>query len=101
MTSLVDYLWKEAVGCLSETLAVPIGSLKLQTVQEAEAVLVSMKECLDRSNHGGQEIRKLWKEFCQLIPHEDEEVVFEKSLIAEKQSLCQVCTVLCYWITRG
>ncbi|XP_031548614.1 protein mono-ADP-ribosyltransferase PARP4-like isoform X2 [Actinia tenebrosa] len=90
VTSLVDYLWKEAVGCLSETLAVPVESLKLQTVQEAEAVLVSMKECLDRNNHDGQEMRELWKEFCHLIPHEEEEVVFEKSLIAEKQNLCQL-----------
>jgi hypothetical protein len=66
VASLVDYLWKEAVGCLSETLAVPVESLKLQTVQEAEAILVSMKEGLDKKCDV-QELGKLWKSSVSLF----------------------------------
>ncbi|XP_032219397.2 protein mono-ADP-ribosyltransferase PARP4 isoform X2 [Nematostella vectensis] len=91
VASLVDYLWTEAIGCLNSTLSVPLESIKLQKVQEAEAILMSLKEEFDNTQNK-EKISKLWEEFDSLIPHQIKikDSTVNKGLIAEKQNLCQL-----------
>ena len=76
VTALVDFLWNEAIGCLTETLSVPVETLKLPKVQEAEAIWGYEKnpewQLWWRRN------QKALAEFCQLIPHECETLSLRK-----------------------
>ena len=89
---LVDYIWNEATGSLSEVLSVPVNSLKLEDVEKAEANLLSLRRALELGNEGGARIKELSDEFYTAIPHLlKRELINSKALIAQKQDLCQVC----------
>lgn len=89
VANLIDFIWKEATGSLSDILAVPADSIKLEDVEKAEAVLLLLKKSLD-SAEDSSVLKKLSDEFFSIIPHRNTGTAISKYLIAQKQDLCQV-----------
>ena len=88
--SLVDYIWHEASGSLSDVLSVPVKRIKFEEVEKAEAILLSLRQALSHP-HGGGGVTELSNEFYSLIPHRGtSSVINSKGAIAQKQDLCQV-----------
>ena len=92
VANLIDFIWKEATGSLSDILAVPADSIKLEDVEKAEAVLLLLRKSLD-SAEDSSVLKKLSDEFLSIIPHKNTRTaISSKYLIAQKQDLCQVRT---------
>ena len=90
VANLIDFIWKEATGSLSDILAVPADSIKLEDVEKAEAVLLLLRKSLD-SAEDSSVLKKLSDEFLSIIPHKNTRTaISSKYLIAQKQDLCQV-----------
>lgn len=90
VANLIDFIWNEATGSLSDILAVPADSIKLEDVEKAEAVLLLLKKSLD-SAEDSSVLKKLSDEFFSIIPHRNTgTAISSKYLIAQKQDLCQV-----------
>ena len=90
VTNLTDFIWNEATGSLSDILAVPADSIKLEDVEKAEAVLLLLRKSLD-SAEDSSVLKKLSDEFLSIIPHKNTRTaISSKYLIAQKQDLCQV-----------
>ena len=90
VANLINYIWNEAIGSLSDILTVPLSSIKLEDVEKAEAILVLLRKSLNASE-GVSAINKLSDEFFSVIPHKSRgERISSKHLIAQKQDLCQV-----------
>ena len=54
VAQLVDYVWEEASGQLSEILAVPEDRIKTEDLDKAEAALLSIKRALEQGNKSGK-----------------------------------------------
>lgn len=90
VANLIDFIWNEATGSLSDILAVPADSIKLEDVEKAEAVLLLLRKSLD-SAEDSSVLKKLSDEFFSIIPHKNTgTAISSKYLIAQKQDLCQV-----------
>ena len=90
VANLIDFIWNEATGSLSDILAVPADSIKLEDVEKAEAVLLLLRKSLD-SAEDSSVLKKLSDEFLSIIPHKNTRTaISSKYLIAQKQDLCQV-----------
>ena len=90
VANLIDFIWNEATGSLSDILAVPADSIKREDVEKAEAVLLLLKKSLD-SAEDSSVLKKLSDEFFSIIPHNNTgTAISSKYLIAQKQDLCQV-----------
>ena len=90
VANLIDFIWNEATGSLSDILAVPADSIKLEDIEKAEAVLLLLKKSLD-SAEDSIVLKKLSDEFFSIIPHKNTgRAISSKYLIAQKQDLCQV-----------
>lgn len=90
VANLIDFIWNEATGSLSDILAVPADSIKLEDVEKAEAVLLLLRKSLDSAEHSSV-LKKLSDEFLSIIPHKNTRTaISSKYLIAQKQDLCQV-----------
>ena len=90
VANLIDFIWNEATGSLSDILAVSADSIKLEDVEKAEAVLLLLKKSLD-SAEDSSVLKKLSDEFFSIIPHRNTgTAISSKYLIAQKQDLCQV-----------
>ena len=90
VANLIDFIWNEATGSLSDILAVPADSIKLEDVEKAEAVLLLLRKSLD-SAEDSSVFKKLSDEFLSIIPHKNTRTaISSKYLIAQKQDLCQV-----------
>ena len=88
--SVVDYIWDEANGCLSDILSMPIKKIKLDDVEKAEAILLSLRQILSQPGQGTR-VEQLSDEFYSVIPHRDDSIIINtKAAIAQKQDLCQV-----------
>lgn len=106
VSQLVDYVWAEANGQLDEVLASPVETIKTEQVEKAEASLMSLKRHLMKADPAQtdpeNERVKLETEFYGCLPHKHPHRVAIDSMrvIAQKQDLCQVCTIGLYqWIT--
>ncbi|CAH3018315.1 unnamed protein product, partial [Porites evermanni] len=90
VANLIDFIWNEATGSLSDILAVPADSIKLEDVEKAEAVLLLLRKSLD-SAEDSSVLKKLSDEFFSIIPHKNTgTAISSKYLIAQKQDLCQL-----------
>ena len=90
VANLIDFIWNEATGRLSDILAIPVNSIKLEDVEKAEAILLLLRKSLD-ANEGSRAIQELSDEFFSVIPHKNKgTVITSRNLIAQKQDLCQV-----------
>ena len=90
VANLVDFIWNEATGSLSNILAVPVDAIKLEDVEKAEAILLLLRKSLDASEDVGA-VENLSDEFFSVIPHKKKGTgITSKQAIAQKQDLCQV-----------
>ena len=90
VANLIDSIWNEATGSLTDILAVPVDSIKLEDVEKAEAILLLLRKSLD-ADEGFSAINKLSDEFFSVIPHKNRgRGITSRHLIAQKQDLCQV-----------
>ena len=90
VANLIDFIWNEATGSLSDILAVPVDQIKLEDVEKAEAVLLLLRKSLDFAEDSNA-VKKLSDEFFSIIPHKKMgSGITSKHLIAQKQDLCQV-----------
>lgn len=90
VANLIDFIWNEATGSLTDILAIPVDSIKLEDVEKAEAILLLLRKSLD-AKEGASAIQELSDEFFSVIPHKKKgTVITSRKLIAQKQDLCQV-----------
>ena len=90
VANLIDFIWNEATGSLTDILAIPVDSIRLEDVEKAEAILLLLRKSLD-ANEGASTIQDLSNEFFSVIPHKDKGTgITSRHLIAQKQDLCQV-----------
>ncbi|KAJ7391391.1 Protein mono-ADP-ribosyltransferase parp4 [Desmophyllum pertusum] len=90
VANLIDSIWNEATGSLTDILAVPVDSIKLEDVEKAEAILLLLRKSLD-ADEGFSAINKLSDEFFSVIPHKNRgRGITSRHLIAQKQDLCQL-----------
>ena len=90
VANLVDFIWNEATGSLSNILAVPVDAIKLEDVEKAEAILLLLRKSLDASEDVGA-VKNLSDEFFSVIPHKNKATgITSRKIIAQKQDLCQV-----------
>jgi len=90
----VGYIRNEANGEFNDVLSVPVGGIKLEEVEKAEAALLSIKLVLDATSKDG-DLRKLTNNFYSTILHKHKAVLDIERMIAEKQDLCKVCVCAC------
>ena len=96
---LVEYAWNEAAGRLCDVLSAPVNSVKLDEVVKAEGTLLSLKEALELGDKGASQVKALSDEFYSAVPHRNTGTLIDsKSLIAQKQDLCQVHRFLCVYV---
>ena len=89
VANLVDVLWNEATGSLSDILAVPVNTIKLEDVEKAEGILLLLKRSFDNVEDASK-VKKLSGEFFSIIPHKSETLeIASRQEIARKQDLCQ------------
>lgn len=94
--SLVNHIWHEAQGNLESFLSVPVQSIKLADVDNAESVLLSIKQLIQRGNasRDALDLASLADEFYKLIPHKLGEdirpTMTSLNVVARKLDLCQV-----------
>ncbi|KAL9969636.1 hypothetical protein ACROYT_G021872 [Oculina patagonica] len=90
VANLIDFIWNEATGSLTDILATSVDSVKLEDVEKAEAILLLLRKSLD-ADEGVSAIQKLSDEFFSVIPHKNRgRGITSKRLIAQKQDLCQL-----------
>lgn len=89
VANLVDVLWNEATGSLSDILAVPVNTIKLEDVEKAEGILLLLKRSFDNVKDASK-VKKLSDEFFSIIPHKSETEIASRQEIAKKQDICQV-----------
>ncbi|XP_067050666.1 protein mono-ADP-ribosyltransferase PARP4-like isoform X2 [Acropora muricata] len=90
VANLVDVLWNEATGSLSDILAVPVNTIKLEDVEKAEGILLLLKRSFDNVEDASK-VKKLSDEFFSIIPHKSETLeIASRQDIAKKQDLCQL-----------
>ncbi|KAK2557988.1 Protein mono-ADP-ribosyltransferase PARP4 [Acropora cervicornis] len=90
VANLVDVLWNEATGSLSDVLAVPVNTIKLEDVEKAEGILLLLKRSFDNVEDASK-VKKLSDEFFSIIPHKSKTLeIASRQEIARKQDLCQL-----------
>ncbi|KAM4558851.1 protein mono-ADP-ribosyltransferase PARP4 isoform 2-T2 [Odontesthes bonariensis] len=86
---LVELLWTEALGCLSDVLRVSIEQLSLSDVSRAEGLLLQAQKKLTEGNL--PEASSLLEEVYVLLPHrEDRPPNPSTRLLSQKLDLCQL-----------
>ena len=88
--SLVGHIWTEAQGNLANLLSVPIDSIAPSKIDEAESVLLSIKELITKRSQGIFELATLSDEFYELIPHKYPEDISSLRMVHRKRDLCQL-----------
>ena len=92
VANLVDLLWNEATGSLSDILAIPVNTIKLEDVEKAEGILLLLKRSFDNAEDASK-VKKLSDEFFSIIPHKSKTLeIASIQEIVKKQDLCQVRT---------
>jgi hypothetical protein len=101
VAQLVDHLFDEAMGRLSSWLTLggtssPLGTLSLQQVQSADAVLLEMFHLLrsDRVAEYGQRIETLSSEFSGLLPQAASPALATLQDVEEQHELLELLTNL-------
>ncbi|KAI0229496.1 Protein mono-ADP-ribosyltransferase PARP4 [Lamellibrachia satsuma] len=91
VSDLLEHIWQEAVGELDQTLRVPLQDIKADQIEKAEAVLVELKQALNKPE-GKSAVERLSDEFYSHLPHKSthQQPVNSKSTMAKKQDLCQL-----------
>lgn len=88
--SFVDHIWEEAQGDLVKLLDAPVDSIKASTLDQAESVLLSLKELMKSESQGIFDIAELEDKFYELIPHKTRDDFNSLSVIHRKIDLCQL-----------
>ncbi|XP_078664712.1 uncharacterized protein LOC144907477 isoform X2 [Branchiostoma floridae x Branchiostoma belcheri] len=88
---LVDSLWEETLGNLSQILTGDVLNIKLDQIDKAEALLLQLKQAVERKAPN-DELQKLSSEFYSAIPHRPghKDTIKNKREIARKQDMCQL-----------
>ncbi|CAH1248284.1 PARP4 [Branchiostoma lanceolatum] len=89
--ALVDSLWEETLGNLSQVINGDVLNIKVDQIEKAEALLLQLKQAIERKAPN-DELQKLSSEFYSAIPHQPghKEVIKNKREIARKQDMCQL-----------
>lgn len=88
---LVNYIWESANGQLSSLLRVPVKSIQPENVRKAQSILLAIRRALDDTNTPPNDLRKLTRDFYDVIPHADtSDVIDTKLKLARKRDLCQL-----------
>ena len=89
---LVTNLWRECLGAFEKYISVPLKQLRLKQVEQAEAVLLQIKQLLKMTPVAESEVQSLSDEFYSLIPHRLQRKVAIKNLktCTRKSNLCQL-----------
>ncbi|XP_065826671.1 protein mono-ADP-ribosyltransferase PARP4-like isoform X4 [Oscarella lobularis] len=88
---LVNYIWESANGQLSSLLRVPVESIQPENVRKAQSILLAVRRALDDTNTCPNDLRKLTRDFYDVIPHADtSDVIDTKLKLARKRDLCQL-----------
>ena len=88
--SLVDHIWTEAQGDLENLLSVPINSITLSSVDQAESILLSIITSLKSKSRGIFELDDLKEKFFGLIPHKIPHEIDKLNRVHRKMDLCQL-----------
>ncbi|XP_066269374.1 protein mono-ADP-ribosyltransferase PARP4-like [Branchiostoma lanceolatum] len=89
--SLVDSLWEETLGNLSQVISGDVLNFKVDQIEKAEALLLQLKQAVERKAPN-DELQRLSSEFYSAIPHQPghKDVIKNKREIARKQDMCQL-----------
>ena len=89
---LVTNVWRECLGAFEKYISVPLQQLRLKQVEQAEAVLLQIKQMLKMTPVAESEVQSLSDEFYSLIPHRLQRKVAIKNLktCTRKSNLCQL-----------
>ncbi len=92
--AFVDHIWAAAQGNLETFLSVPVESIKLADVDNAESIMLSIKNMIQKGSLDGSESSKLTSDFYKLIPHKpgasNRPTLDNMSVVSRKLDLCQV-----------
>ena len=88
--SLLSYIWDEASGQLAVMLKSPIEAIKLDQLEEAESVLLSIRRCL--TGESREDLNELSSTFYKCLPHTEthSSPITTLRALCQKQDLCQV-----------
>ncbi|XP_074072354.1 protein mono-ADP-ribosyltransferase PARP4 isoform X2 [Macrotis lagotis] len=89
VSTLVEFIWVEALGHLENILLKPANSISLNDVSKAEGILLQVKAALNKGETT-EELRKMMSEFYRLIPHRNTEDEVNQRLLSKKEDLCQL-----------
>ncbi|XP_074551560.1 protein mono-ADP-ribosyltransferase PARP4 [Halichoeres trimaculatus] len=84
----VELLWTEALGCLSNILAVPVNKLSLNDVSRVEGLLLQAQRKLKEEKPA--EVASLMEDVYTLLPHRVQPAPPTVKLISQKLDLCQL-----------
>ncbi|XP_071495566.1 uncharacterized protein [Diadema antillarum] len=87
--AMVEQIWQEAVGQLTEILAGPMERVSLEKVEKGESLLLQLRESLDKKSPSKQ-IEELSQEYYSQIPHKKQLGIKTKQDITREQGICQV-----------
>ena len=88
--SFVDHIWTEAQGDLENLLSVPINSITLSSVDQAERILLSIITSLKSKSRGISDLDDLKNKFFGLIPHKIQHEIDKLNTVHRKMDLCQL-----------
>ena len=88
--SLVDHIWTEAQGDLENLLSVPISSISLSSVDQAESILLSITTSIKNKSLGTFDSEDLKSKFYGLVPHKTRQEIDSLSAVHRKLDLCQL-----------
>lgn len=95
---LVQLVYNEANQRLRVSLETPLGQLSPPQIEQAQAVLLSLKHALEENNTPSYRVRKLSDEFYALVPHAPlapTPVIDSLTLLSDKQDLTQLMLDMC------
>ncbi|KAK7486590.1 hypothetical protein BaRGS_00022115, partial [Batillaria attramentaria] len=87
--TIVEHIWREAVGEVETILTTPVTAVKLDQIEKAEALLVKIRDLKTDS----PDMEAVLKEFYDTLPHKTEtaeNVKPTRSWLSQKQDLCQL-----------
>ena len=90
IAALMAYVWSEASGELERVLSVPVSSVKVESVSQAESCLLKIRDAI--RGKGNANVNAEAKLFYEKLPHNESDVKPLDSLrvLSSKQDLCQV-----------
>ena len=88
--SLVNHIWTEAQGDLENLCSVPIDSFNQSNLDQAESILLSIKNVLKSKSRDIFDLADLEDKFYELIPHKTRQDINTLSVVHRKIDFCQL-----------